>query len=1679
MNRYTKTTLLAVVASLILGGISYACNLTPIADITTDPNNRCLGDTITFDGTSSYDPDGGNIEYYRWTFPETAYDISGTHTSTPSCKFKTAGSHEVRLKVLDDDGDWSVEDDATVTIVEIASLLPDIGAEIDDGEPNSRTFVVCTAGSGDVIVTATPNPDVSEANLPVCWSMSGGTGSGRLSRTVSLTSTGTTEIAVSTCGTSNAITIIDVSADSDSDGMPDDWETHFGLNPSSSGDAQSGLDGDGLVNLDEYLAGTDPNDTDTDHDGMDDDWEVDNSLDPLDPSDCDLDLDGDDHTNLGEYLHESDPNDVSSVPSANITIDVPDDVSIIQSAIYATIDGDVIELAQGTYYETINLAGKNITLQGSDPDDWDVVEATIIDANDLGPAVTFAGTEDPNCLLKGITITGGLGGYKDGLVAYWNMDDGSGSTASDGSGNSYDGALTNGPTWTSSGYLGGALSFDGTDDYVVTDGTSGTAYTGITGGNPRTVCAWIEATYSDNRVGSIVAWGEDDQGGERWLFALDTSGFIHLYAYAGGGVYGTQDLRDSQWHHVAAVLGENSLANVNEIRLYVDGILETVTTGTNYAVDTADNAYVHIGAHYRTDARCPFQGYIDEVRIYDRGLSDNEIAGLAGVGLAGHWRFDDSLQDEFGNNNGTWHDTNSSGCTYTDGLDAKALSFDGTDDCVEITSPSSVLNCSTITMSAWAKPVSSYSNGFIINRQMTNPGTYGLWVSYDKWNAVVKLSTSQICIVTSDEDVICNQWTHIAATYDGSELKLYINGVLKKTLADISGTIDQSNPGRLTIGSHPTYVSCFDGLIDDVRIYRTSLSENEIMDLYEHGGGVMGNGATGQISNCIIRDNYSVNSGGGVFFFDGTISRCVVKDNYAGYLGGGLANCDGTVINSVITENSAVYGGGLADCFGQIAGCVIAHNEADYGGGLDNCDAQIVNCTIIKNEASIASQGGGLRACDTTENASAEITNCIIYANLADGTKDQLSSCLSPTYSCTQDGSTSNGNIVDDPYFQEPDLADISTQTDISDLTGPDGLFGTNDDGYCLTAYSLCVDSGDNDSLDFDNDPNDDILLDLRGNTRKVDIPEVVDFGNGTSPIVDMGASEVQANDLLFPYTTTSFEDSEGFQWYNSIGTYDNWTVDAGTAMIELAYFYEDVYTPVAYQYLDISTNSTVTHEPNSSDQTSSYIGINCIPSIGAIIKVMDANDVVAAVKFHDTIDKIQVYDSDSLSYIDPSPSVAYQTIASQCRAFLDYPTTYCEDPNYAYSYENTWIQLEIRIDWSDHTYDVFWRHADNTPGALIEDNIPLNTAFDKFTKIVFENPSAEKALEINRLTFADEPTGGGQMGEDEGVWIVLPEADIENPLQGHCVVAGTIWYDGMGQYKIKCCPTDANTLDPRSWLVIADDVTPKKNTILGFWDTWGFRNGDYYLKIELCDELGYLLDTFDEVITKDISYKNSSNETITKQVNVAFPIIGRAKGKTYHYEERPDITVNWPGSFPFEFKRIYDDNLRGCLFPLFFGWTHNHNIRISEDVTRDWVTKTVGTEEVPDGDSNQLGIGRLWLQQALGSRMFLYDSTDSNKITYRPVDGENDYIIRTSTVDGSDFDVDYVHYATDGMKMTFDGITVTPSYTPATGQGLVDWSVQKGIERQEDRFGSALEYKWNNEISGRESQGEYYILVV
>ncbi|MBK1831257.1 sulfatase-like hydrolase/transferase [Verrucomicrobiaceae bacterium R5-34] len=187
------------------------------------------------------------------------------------------------------------------------------------------------------------------------------------------------------------------------------------------------------------------------------------------------------------------------------------------------------------------------------------------------------------------------------------------------------------------GKHGFALSFNGTSDAV-----SLTDISVPTGSSARTVGAWIKSppgAAAENQV--IFGYGENNTG-ERFSFRLDngTNQVLRLEVQ-NGFIKGSTTLNDGSWHHVAVVVDDfdqNGSTDVNEARLYVDGMLENVSNSSSASINTAAGSAIMIGASPHASGY-NFGGEIDELKIFHASLTSSEIVTLVNANeqAAGAW----------------------------------------------------------------------------------------------------------------------------------------------------------------------------------------------------------------------------------------------------------------------------------------------------------------------------------------------------------------------------------------------------------------------------------------------------------------------------------------------------------------------------------------------------------------------------------------------------------------------------------------------------------------------------------------------------------------------------------------------------------------------------------------------------------------------------------------------------------------------------------------------------------------------------------------------------------------------------------------------------------------------------------------------------------------------------------
>jgi hypothetical protein len=437
-----------------------------------------------------------------------------------------------------------------------------------------------------------------------------------------------------------------------------------------------------------------------------------------------------------------------------------------------------------------------------------------------------------------------------GLVGWWPGE----GNADDLCGN-HPGGLSNGVAFAA-GKVGQAFSLDGVDDEILVPASSGLNVASFT------VEAWIRPTDITARR-PVVEWcaAGDYAGPHLWisvtpqgsgsapgtLFAniRDVNNGDHLICSAAGLV------PSDQWSHVALTYD----ATTGGSQILLNGAAVVSADLGKFTPKTA--VPLHIGRRPADSPDggsvvSPFLGQIDEVSLYERALSAAEIqaiyvAGASGkcpevcvsrpAGLVSWWPGNGSAANLVGTNAGTVL-----GETVFDAAKVgSGFRFDGFNDAVLIPYTPE-LDLTRFTVEAWVKPASPVADldnqelifGQAIGKPqlVVRPGTNGLKVAF-----MFSESMASFPVVVSTNEIPLHQFSHLAGSWDGTNLSLYINGVLEASV--ISTAIPAASSCPFYIGGFQSACGYtgqfFNGWVDEVSLYNRALSPAEIQALAAAG----------------------------------------------------------------------------------------------------------------------------------------------------------------------------------------------------------------------------------------------------------------------------------------------------------------------------------------------------------------------------------------------------------------------------------------------------------------------------------------------------------------------------------------------------------------------------------------------------------------------------------------------------------------------------------------------------------------------------------------------------------------------------------------------------------------------------------------------------------------------------
>jgi hypothetical protein len=201
------------------------------------------------------------------------------------------------------------------------------------------------------------------------------------------------------------------------------------------------------------------------------------------------------------------------------------------------------------------------------------------------------------------------------------------------------------------------------------------------------------------------------------------------------------------------------------------------------------------------------------------------------AGLVSWWPGEGDAQDIWDSNNGTLVN----GAAFGPGMVGQAFSLDGVDDYVDVANSAS-LKPQQVTLEAWINPSHTGGNKTIVTK--AGP-VFSAQTGYTFRQRDLNNKFWFAVGTDGDEDFaestttfVAGQWYYLVGTYDGTQLRLFVNGVLE-TSTPSSRIINSDSP--LTIGRSSSANEYFEGLVDEVSVYNRALTADEIAAIYNAG----------------------------------------------------------------------------------------------------------------------------------------------------------------------------------------------------------------------------------------------------------------------------------------------------------------------------------------------------------------------------------------------------------------------------------------------------------------------------------------------------------------------------------------------------------------------------------------------------------------------------------------------------------------------------------------------------------------------------------------------------------------------------------------------------------------------------------------------------------------------------
>ncbi len=458
------------------------------------------------------------------------------------------------------------------------------------------------------------------------------------------------------------------------------------------------------------------------------------------------------------------------------------------------------------------------------------------------------------------------------IVGYWKMN----GDWLDASPSGNNGTASGGATFSTSAKLGAQ-----TGNF---NGSTGTVSIGNVGVSPTigSISVWVNpSSISTTAIGMIFVGNSNNSSANRiYIAQAQTTGNFGVYLGTNSGPYDSGLIIPlSTWTQLTVTW------NAGTYFMYMNGT--QVKTGT-YSGLTTMGAYASIGSWINTAGAGQtsfFHGRIDEAVVWSTALSASEISYLYQRqnptsaqseldstwtphwgNLVAYWHFNETsltggageIRDSVGSNHGTANN----GATVTSAkLGSSALSLDGSDDYVSLATHTQ--SGSQVTVCAWVKPPSSLTGSIIYaERSTTNQGPISaqLYHVNGQVRFITRDNSSGNTSTAAGGMLLPGQWNHVCGSRNVGTNSVYLNGSVAGRSTGAGGTITTDNT---TIGAFyqaGTGIGVgtrFNGGLDDLAVWNTTLSDSDILYIYSKQNSKFGGSYLSPISTVSSTSSFS------------------------------------------------------------------------------------------------------------------------------------------------------------------------------------------------------------------------------------------------------------------------------------------------------------------------------------------------------------------------------------------------------------------------------------------------------------------------------------------------------------------------------------------------------------------------------------------------------------------------------------------------------------------------------------------------------------------------------------------------------------------------------------------------------------------------------------------------------